>query len=107
MQQASQTCLDYVKGMSEEQFRSSQRDQDAVLRQLTIVGEAAKRVSSEFRSQHPEVLWKKTAGFRDIVVHDYFNVDFKEVWRILQEDLSSLIKLLSPLIPPEEDVDSG
>jgi len=102
MLHASQKCLEYVSGMPEDKFQTSQRDQDAVLRQLTIVGEAVKRVSLEFRSQHPEVPWKKIAGFRDVVVHDYFNVDIKEVWRILQEDLPALVELLVPLIPPEE-----
>ena len=103
MLQASQKCLEYIDGMFEKTFKASERDQDAVLRQLTIIGEAVKRVSLEFRSGHPEVPWKKIAGFRDIVVHNYFNVDVNEVWRILQEDLPGLIKSLEPLIPPERD----
>lgn len=75
--------------------------QDAILRQLTIHGEAAKRVSAEFRIEHPQVPWTKIAGFRDIVVHDYFRVDLYEVWRIVQEELPALINLLLPLVPPE------
>jgi uncharacterized protein with HEPN domain len=59
--------------------------QDAILRQLTIVGEAAKRISTEFRTEHPQIPWTKIAGFRDVVVHDYFRVDLQEVWRIVQE----------------------
>jgi uncharacterized protein with HEPN domain len=76
--------------------------QDAILRPLTIIGEAAKRVSAEFRASHPEVPWRQIAGFRDVVVHDYARVDLQEVWRIPQEDLPALVMLWEPLVPPEE-----
>ena len=90
-------------GRGSVEFRTSGLHQDAILRQLTIVGEAAKRVSAEFRVGHPEVPWRQVAGFRDVVVHDYFRVDLQEVWRIVQEDLSALVAVLEPLVPPEED----
>jgi uncharacterized protein with HEPN domain len=66
------------------------------------LGEASKKISNELRVAHPEVPWKKVAGFRDVVVHDYFGVNLKEVWRIIQDDLPALVKLLEPLVPPEE-----
>jgi uncharacterized protein with HEPN domain len=59
------------------------------LRQLTIVGEAAKRVSAEFRASQLEIPWRHIAGFRDVVVHDYARVDLQEVWRIVQQDLQA------------------
>ena len=82
-------------------FLASSRDQDAILRQLTIVGEAAKRVSEEFRTSHQDIPWRRVAGFRDVVVHDYFNVDLEEVWRIVHGDVPALILLIEPLVPPE------
>jgi uncharacterized protein with HEPN domain len=103
MLQASQKALEYARGLSEGEFRRSGLHQDAIVRQLTIVGEAAKRVSAEFRISHPEVPWRQVAGFRDVVVHDYFRVDLQEVWRIVQEDLPALVAVLEPLVPPEED----
>jgi uncharacterized protein with HEPN domain len=102
MLQASRKTLEYVRALTEEQFQTSDLHQDAILRQLTIVGEAAKRVSVEFRINHHEVPWRQVAGFRDVVVHDYARVDLQEVWRIVQEDLPTLITLLEPLVPPEE-----
>ena len=102
MLQASRKALEYVRDLNEEQFRASSLHQDAVLRQLTIIGEAAKRVSAEFRSSHPEVPWRQISGFRDVVVHDYSRVDLREVWRIIQGDLSALVTLLEPIVPPEE-----
>ena len=72
MLQAASKALEYAHGLTEDQYRASSRDQDAIIRQLTIVGEAAKRVSPEFRAEHPEIPWRKIAGFRDVLVHDYF-----------------------------------
>jgi len=102
MLQASRKALEYAHGLTEEQFQASNLHQDAILRQLTIVGEAAKRVSVEFRIHHDDVPWRHIAGFRDVVVHDYARVDLQEVWRIAQQDLPTLITLLEPLVPPEE-----
>jgi len=100
---ASRKALAYAHGLSKAAFLASSLHQDAILRQLTIVGEAAKRVSAEFVASHPEVPWRKVAGFRDVVVHDYFRIDLDEVWRIIQEDLSALVVMLEPLVPPEEE----
>ena len=102
MLQASRKILEYAVGLNEEQFRTSGLHQDAILRQLTIVGEAAKRVSVELRASHPEVPWRQVAGFRDVVVHNHARVDVREVRRIVQEDLPPLVTLLEPLVPPKE-----
>lgn len=101
MLQAAQRVCEYAAGLDETKFLASSRDQDAILRQLTILGEAAKRVSSEFRTEHPEVPWRRIAGFRDVVVHDYSDVDVREVWRIVRDDVPSLIGFLEPLVPPK------
>ncbi|MEK6409293.1 MAG: DUF86 domain-containing protein [Acidobacteriota bacterium] len=101
MLKAARKVLEYASGLDEPNFMASSRDQDAILRQLTIVGEAAKRVSEEFRASHPEVPWRRVAGFRDVVVHDYFKVDLEEVWRIVQGDVRELIAVIEPLVPPE------
>lgn len=101
MLKAARKVVEYATGLDESSFMASSRDQDAILRQLTIVGEAAKRVSEEFRISHPEVPWRRVAGFRDVVVHDYFKVDIEEVWRIVQGDVPELIEVIEPLVPPE------
>jgi uncharacterized protein with HEPN domain len=98
---AGHKALDYAKGLNQDEFMESGLYQDAIVRQLAIVGEAAKRVSAEFRDAHPEIPWKRIAGFRDVVIHDYFRVNLQEVWRILQIDLPALVDALEPLVPPE------
>jgi uncharacterized protein with HEPN domain len=79
MFQASQKAIEYAPGLNEEQFQASELHQDAILRQLTIVGEAAKRVSGEFRANHHGIPWRHVAGVRDVIVHDYARVDLQEV----------------------------
>lgn len=100
---AARKVIEYAQGVSETGFLASGRDQDAILRQLTILDEAAKRVSLQFRSEHPEIPWQDVAGFRDVVVHDYFHVNLDEVWRIVREDVPKLAELLEPLVPPPEE----
>lgn len=102
MLQASRKALKYAQGLSEDDFLASGLHQDAILRQLAIIGEAAKRISAEYRAAHPEVPWRKVTGFRDVVVHEYFRVNLKQVWRIVQEDVPALVAVLEPLVPSEE-----
>jgi uncharacterized protein with HEPN domain len=102
MLQAARKVLEYAQGLTEAEFKRSSRDQDAIVRQLTIVGEASKRVSAEFRIEHSEIPWKKIAGFRDVIVHDYFHVNLEKVWRIVREELPDLIKVLEKIVPPQE-----
>jgi len=102
MLQACRKALQHAEGLDGHRFHVSPLHQDAIIRQLSILGEAAKQVSPEFRDAHPEIPWKKIAGFRDVVVHAYFRVDLDQVWRIVQHDLPGLTATLEQMIPPEE-----
>ena len=102
MLHATEKVLEYAKGLPEDRFFQSSLHQDAIIRQLMIIGEAAKKVSPDMRQEHPEVRWKKIAGFRDVLIHGYFDVDLGKVWEIIREDLPELLKTLRAIIPPEE-----
>ena len=64
--------------------------QDAVIRNFEVIGEATKRLSPEFRAKYSEVPWRRIAGLRDVLIHDYLRVDLEEVWGIVVNDLPDL-----------------
>jgi uncharacterized protein with HEPN domain len=103
MLQACRKALRHAQGLTEPSFLASGLHQDAIVRQLTILGEAAKQISPDFRAAHPEIPWRKIAGFRDVAVRGYFRVDLQRVWHIVEEDLPRLSVALEGLVPPEEE----
>ncbi|PKQ19200.1 MAG: hypothetical protein CVT66_11410 [Actinobacteria bacterium HGW-Actinobacteria-6] len=75
--------------------------QDAIVRQLGVLGEAAARISDDFRVAHTEVPWRDIIGMRNRLVHDYWSIDVAEVWRTVTNDLPALIAVLEDLAPAE------
>ena len=90
----------YIRGIDREVFGDQPIVQDAVIRQLLIIGEATKRLTMEFRDRHPDVPWRDMAGMRDLLVHSYNRVDVDEVWRAATVDVTSLADRLEALLPP-------
>jgi uncharacterized protein with HEPN domain len=99
---AARLALSYVEGVAYEKFIEDTMRQDAVVRQLLIIGEAAKRISEEFKAAHPDIPWRQMSGMRDILVHAYDHVDLDEVWRVATDELSGLIDAVEPLVQAGE-----
>jgi len=71
-------------------FFASQEKQDAVIRNLEVVGEAAKHISAPLRQQMPELDWRRIAGMRDVLIHNYMGVDLQEIWHVASADVPHL-----------------
>lgn len=83
-------CQTYVKAVNKRTFMNDAQKQDAVVRRLEIIGEAATRVPAPLRSQIPNVEWRKIVALRNVLIHEYSGVDMEQVWVVAK-------KLLNPL----------
>ena len=96
----------YLQGVTEEHFHASIEKQDLVLRRLEIIGEATKNLPDEFRERHSDIPWKSIAGLRDVIVHQYFGINFNRIWETVVNLLPILKKQIEQLIQeysPKED----
>jgi len=90
IRQAIGKIQSYTAGLSRDVFDQDDRTIDAVIRNLQIIGEAAKAIPESVRAGYPNVEWKKIAGLRDILAHQYFEVDLDIIWDVLQNKLPEL-----------------
>jgi uncharacterized protein with HEPN domain len=71
----------YTRTIDEQNFLTDTEVQDAVLRRLEIMGEAVKSIPQSFRNRYPDIPWKEIAGLRDVLIHEYFGVNVRRVWK--------------------------
>ena len=80
----------YTRGFTLQAFRQDPKTFDAVVRNLEIIGEAAKNLPAAVRLKYPEIGWKRIAGLRDILIHEYFGVDAEIIWDVVENKLKTL-----------------
>jgi uncharacterized protein with HEPN domain len=94
---AIQWIVAYTKELTYQQFLADRKTQDAVPRNLQVIGEAVKKLSAPVKRTHPHLPWKQMAGMRDKVVHDYFGINFDIVWAVAREELPPLLPSLTSI----------
>jgi len=87
----------YTSGMSFHDFLQDSRTQDAVVRNLEVLGEAARRIPPDIQERYPEIPWAQIVGMRNRLAHGYFLVDYGIVWEIVQNELSPLREKLEQI----------
>ena len=87
----------YIEKMNYEDFLNDIKTQDAVVRNLEIIGEATKNISNDFKEKYPQIPWKKLAGVRDRLIHHYFGINYDIVWVIVKEELPEIISRIEEI----------
>jgi uncharacterized protein with HEPN domain len=101
---AAQSIRRFVDGVDKEQFLANEEKYEAVNRKFEIIGEAARRLSPEARQELPDIPWKLLTAMRNILIHDYDDVNLNLVWQTAKIDLPPMIAKLEELLaksPPD------
>jgi uncharacterized protein with HEPN domain len=102
IERAAKRILRYASDCDRTNLETNDEKVSAMLYQITVIGEATKRLSQEFRQQHLEIPWREIAGMRDVIVHKYDQVDLDVVWDVIQNKLPKLLISLQPLLPSKD-----
>jgi len=102
MLEAARRIVSYIENASFEQFQEDYKTQDAVLRNLEVLGEAAKNIPEEFRNEYPDLPWGEMARTRDRLIHHYFGVNLDVVWGISELELPGVIEQLEMILEQGE-----
>ena len=92
--ESSKRIQSYIANQNYEDFLKDTKTQDAVVRNLEIIGEATKNLSLEFKESIPEIPWKNIAGMRDKLIHDYFGINSDIVWGVARKNIPDLIRFI-------------
>ena len=101
IREAIHRILTYTAGLTYQQFMEDIKTQDAVVRNLEIIGEATKNLSVNIRKSHPKVPWKDLMGMRDKMIHHYFGINYEIVWTIAKEELAGLLPQIERILAKE------
>jgi uncharacterized protein with HEPN domain len=93
-------AVSFLRGVRWEEFEHDELRQQAVIRMIEIIGEAARNLTQEFKDSHPKIPWRDIINMRHILTHMYWRVDVAKVWDTVQTDVPDLLARIEPLLPP-------
>jgi uncharacterized protein with HEPN domain len=96
---AARLIVQFTDETDAEDFQTDAFAQSAILHQFLVLGEATKRLSTDFRTAHPDIPWRQMAGMRDRLIHDYDTIDLDLVWETATRNIPALLDQLEPLLP--------
>ena len=96
---SGQTVMKFAASLDRESLDIDESNTAGILLHIMIIGEATKRLSPEFREQHPEIPWRQMAGIRDIIAHQYDKVNFDMLWDVIQKGIPEMLEKVEPLLP--------
>lgn len=101
MLEAAREAVGFAKGRTRDNLATDRQLTHSLVRCIEIIGEAAGRVSPEYRKANPQINWDDMVGMRNRLIHAYFDVNLDIVWRTVEEELPALIDELEPIIKAE------
>ena len=99
--ESGSAILDFVKGLSFDDFCDDRKPYSAVIREFEIIGEAVGKLPESFRERRPDVEWQDIKDFRNLLSHEYFGVDLEIVWKIIEDDLPALMDAVKEIVGTE------
>lgn len=96
--QAAKDIKNFMRNIDENNFKTNDLVQSAVVRKIEIIGEASKKVSAEMKKNHPDIKWRDAAGMRDVLIHAYFKIDIGSVWKTASADIPEYTKNIRKII---------
>ena len=99
---AARKIRDFTQDVGWEQFQSDELMQNGIMHLIQVIGEAARKVSLQCQQVHSQIPWQGIIGMRNRLVHEYFHIIPERIWNVVKKDIPELIRLIEPLVPPDE-----
>jgi len=90
--------MEFVNGLSFKEFCDDRKTYSAVIREFKIIGEAVGNLPDRLKQRHPDIEWQDIKDFRNLLIHEYFGVDLEIVWKVIKDDLPSLLGAIKEII---------
>ena len=94
--------LDFVQGMTFDEFREDRKTYSAVIREFEIIGEAVGKLPESYKKKRSDVQWQDIKDFRNLLIHEYFGIDLEIVWKVIEDDLLGLLDAVKELVRTDD-----